>query len=302
MRYFWLSFIAAAILLLVNINGFIDTMTNSAMGCGHGYPLCNGKFYPNFHDYHSVIEYTHRIFVGLASILLFVVSGIAWFRYKSRRMKWLVLFAIIGILAESTLGALTVMISLSPLLLAAHLGTALISFAALCNMTYVIYQEEKKIQHTGTIHSSFTTFSWFTFIFLYAAIYFGGFVAKTGSGAAFRGFPIPTEHLAEVGNAFWVDVFHRLFALCLIILFFLLIRMAKKYRTIRPDLYRLSKLGFLLIILQGFSGALLIYTHLSLGAVLVHISVLSLLVGTLSIICIQSGFHNKSVNHLFSLN
>jgi heme a synthase len=297
MRYFWLSLTAAVIMFLVNINGFIDTMTNSAMGCGTTYPLCNGKFLPDFNDYHSVIEYTHRIFVGLAGILLFVVSGMAWFRYKTRRMKWLVVFAIIGILAESTLGALTVIMPLSHYLLAAHLGTALISFAALCNMTYVIYQEEKNIQYMGDLPSSFSKFSWFTFIFLYAAIYFGGFVAKTGSGGAFRGYPFPTESFQEVGNAFWIDVFHRLFALCLIILLLLLIRFAKKYRGIRPDLYRISIICFILIIFQGLSGALLIYTHLSLGSVLVHVSFLSLLVGLLSIICIQSGYKNNKVTN-----
>jgi heme a synthase len=293
MRYFWLSFIAAASIFLVNIIGFIDTMTNSAMGCGSGYPLCNGKLIPDFNDYHSVIEYTHRIVVGLASILLFIVSFISWFRYKSKTIKWLVLFAILGILGESTLGALTVMISLSPLLLAAHLGIALISFSALFNIAYFIYLEEKKIQYDGKMSSSFTNLSWFTFIFLYAAIYFGGYVAKTGSGGAFRGFPIPTEHFADVGMAFWVDVTHRLFALGLIILLYVLIRLAKKDRIIRPDVYRLSLICFLLIFIQGLSGALLIYTHLSLGAVLLHVSTLSLLVGTLSVICFQSGLKKR---------
>jgi heme a synthase len=295
MRYFWLSLTAAVIMFLVNINGFIDTLTNSALGCGRTYPLCNGKFLPDFNDYHSVIEYTHRIFVGLAGTLLFVVSAMVWFRYKTRRMKWLVAFAIIGVLAESILGALTVIMPLSHYLLAAHLGTALISFAALCNMTYAIFQEEKNIQYLGDMPSSFSKFSWFTFIFLYAAIYFGGFVAKTGSGGAFRGYPFPTESFQEVGNAFWIDVFHRLFALCLIILLLLLIRFAKKYRGIRPDLYRISIICFVLIIFQGLSGALLIYTHLSLGSVLVHVSFLSLLVGLLSIICIQSGYKNNEV-------
>jgi cytochrome c oxidase assembly protein subunit 15 len=288
MRYFWLSFIAAATLFLVNILGFIDTMTNSAMGCGRGYPLCNGSLFPNFSDYHSVIEYTHRIIVGLASILLFVVSAIAWFRYKSRKVKWLVLFAIIGILGESTLGALTVMISLSPMLLAAHLGIALISFSALVNIAYVIYHEERKIHQLKKMSTSFSLFSWFTFIFLYAAIYFGGYVAKTGSGGAFRGFPIPTERFADAGSAFWVDVTHRTFALGLIILFFLSLQMTKKFRTVRKDLYYFSLINFIFILFQGLSGALLIYTHLSLGAVLLHVSILSLIVAGQSIICFQS--------------
>ncbi|OIK13277.1 hypothetical protein BIV60_14415 [Bacillus sp. MUM 116] len=288
MKYFWLSIIAAASLFLVNIIGFIDTMTNSAMGCGSGYPLCNGKLYPDFSDYHSVIEYTHRIVVGLASLLLFVVSAIAWIRYKKRKVKILVLFAIIGIFGESTLGALTVMVSLSPLLLAAHLGIALISFAALINIAYVTYLEEKNIPQLKKLPASFSAFSWFVFIFLYAAIYFGGYVAKTGSGEAFRGFPIPTESYAAVGDAFWVDVIHRSFALGLIILFFSLIQLTKKYRQDRPEIYRFSQINFLFILLQGLSGALLIYTHLSLGAVLLHVSILSLLVGIQSIVCFQS--------------
>ncbi|XJZ25768.1 heme A synthase [Bacillota bacterium Lsc_1132] len=288
MRYFWLAVFAATTIFLVNIIGFVDTMTNSAMGCGRGYPLCNGSLLPNFSDYHSVIEYTHRLVVGLASILLFVMSAIAWFRYKSRKIKWLVFFAIIGIIGESTLGALTVLISLSPMLLAAHLGVALISFSALVNIAFVIYLEEKNIHHLEKMSSSFSFFSWFVFVFLYAAIYFGGYVAKTGSGGAFRGFPIPTESLAEVGNVFWVDVTHRLFALGLIILFFILNRLAKKARAIRPDIYRMSQINIFFILLQALSGALLIYTHLSLGAVLLHVSILSLLVGAQSIICFQS--------------
>jgi cytochrome c oxidase assembly protein subunit 15 len=288
MRYFWLSILAAATLFLVNLIGFIDTMTNSAMGCGSGYPLCNGSIFPDFSDYHSVIEYTHRVFVGLASILLFVVSAIAWVRYKTKKMKWLVVFAVLGILGESTLGALTVMIKLSPMLLAAHLGIALISFSALLNMAYVIYLEEKNVKSSPKMPSSFRSLSWFTFIFLYAAIYFGGYVAKSGSGYSFRGFPFPSENMAEAGFAFWVDVIHRLFALGLIILFFLITRSAKKYRPIRNDLYRFSFMNFIFILLQGLSGALLIYTHLTLGSVLIHVSILSLLVGFQSIICFQS--------------
>ncbi|NRD79538.1 heme A synthase [Bacillus sp. BRMEA1] len=287
MRYFWLAFTAAATIFLVNIIGFVDTQTQSAMGCGSGYPLCNGKLYPNFYDYHSVIEYTHRIVVGLASILLFITSFIAWFRYKSPRMKWLVGFAVFGILGESTLGALTVMVALSPMLLAAHLGVALISFSALVNIAYAIYHEEKKISYSGHVPSSLNIFSWFTFIFLYAAIYFGGYVAKTGSGGSFKGFPFPTEHFSDVGNTYWVDVIHRLFALFLIVFILLLVRMARKVRTVRPDVYRLSLISIVLILLQGLSGGILIYTQLHLVSVLLHISFVSLLAATLSVICIQ---------------
>ncbi|MCM3567645.1 heme A synthase [Neobacillus mesonae] len=288
MRYFWLSISAAAAIFLVNIIGFIDTMTGSAMGCGSGYPLCNGKLIPDFTDYHSIIEYTHRIIVGLSSILLFTVSALSWIRYKSRTIKWLVLFAVLGILGESTLGALTVIISLSPMLLALHLGIALISFSSLMNIAYVIYQEERKIQITEKLPSSFMSFSWFVMVFLYIAIYFGGFVSKTGAGSSFRGYPFPTETFAEAGNALWIDLGHRLFALGLIILFIILFRMALKYRVVRSDIYRLSVICLVLIVLQALSGALLIYTNLSLGSILVHVSIVSLLVSMLSIICIQS--------------
>ncbi|MFF2877674.1 heme A synthase [Gottfriedia sp. NPDC057991] len=287
MKFFKLSIIAASFLFLVNIIGFIDTLTNSAMGCGSGFPLCNGSVFPDFSDYHSIIEYTHRIVVGGASILLFVVSGITWIKYKSPKMKWLALFAILGILGESTLGALTVMIKLSHLILAAHLGIALISFSALVNIAYGIYREEKKIRDSKKLPTSFSVFSWFTFLFLYVAIYFGGYVAKTGSGGAFRGFPIPTEHFSIVGNAYWIDVIHRSLALGLVILFFIQMVLSKKYRHVRPDIYRFSQINFLFIMMQGLSGYLLIFSHLSLGAVLLHVSILSLLVGIQSIICIQ---------------
>lgn len=294
MRYFWIAFTAAALIFLVNIIGFIDTMTGSAMGCGKGYPLCNGKIIPDFTNYHTVIEFTHRVVVALSSIFLFVICAISWFRYRSRLMRWLVVFAILGILGESTLGALTVIFSLSPLLLAAHLGIALISFAALVNIAYVIYHEEQNIRYSGKMSSSFTFFSWFSFVVLYAAIYFGGYVAKTGSGAAFRGFPIPTETLAVAGDAFWVDVIHRTFALVLVILFIALVVFSKRNRSVRPDIYRFSMICLGLIILQALSGGLLVYTHLSLGAVLLHVSVISLLVGMLTVICVHGSYYGSS--------
>jgi heme a synthase len=288
MKYFWLTFTAAVFIFLVNIIGFIDTRTGSAMGCGSDFPLCNGKFYPDFNDIHSIIEYTHRLVVGLASIFLFAASILALLKYKSRIVRWSVFFALIGLLGESVLGALTVMMPLSSYLLAAHLGIALLAFSGLVNLAYVIYQREKQIEHIEVMPSSFTVLSWFSFFVLYLAVYFGGYVAKTASGTFFKGIPFPTETFAEVGNAFWIDVIHRSFALILVVLFFTLFLWAKKYRMVRKDIYRLSILNLVLIFLQGLSGYLLVYTHLSLGSVLLHVSTLTLTVATLSIICIQS--------------
>ncbi|HJV44716.1 MAG TPA: COX15/CtaA family protein [Bacillota bacterium] len=286
-RYFRLTLWATIFMFIAEFSGFVDTFTGSISGCGTDYPFCNGKLYPNFSDYHSVIEYTHRILVFCASMLLIVVSILIWRHYKQKKMKLLILFSLSGIIFESFLGAIAVIYTNPPELIATHLGTALLSFAGLLSLTATLAQMKRGAQWME-VEPSFKKLSWFTFAYFFVEIYFGAYVASTGSGGAFQGFPFPTESLENVGRAFWLDVLHRSFAVGLLILTYLLMSKTKKYKHTRRELYVESRLTFGIVWLQAFSGALLVYTHLSLWSILVHVFLVTLLYGLLSLMGVQS--------------
>jgi heme a synthase len=289
MKSFRLAISAAIAFFFVNFMGFIDTFTASTEGCGKDYPFCNGKLYPDFNDYHAVIEYTHRLVVLVGMLLLLAVSVVAWRRYKTRKVKALILFAIGGVFAEATLGALAVYFSSPPLIMAGHIGIALISFAALLNLAYTIREQEQG-SAGNAVSKRFRGYAWFTLVYLYVAIYFGAYVASSGAGVMFQGALYPTETFADVHNALWVDIAHRGFALGLVLLSIGMIVYAKR----QGRFVGISIASFVLVLLQGVSGILLVVTHLHLSAILLHVSVVSLLFGFISLIAVQSSVGSRA--------
>jgi heme a synthase len=285
-RFFRLSLWATIVMFIAEFSGFVDTFTGSISGCGTDYPFCNGKLYPDITDYHSVIEYTHRILVFCASMLLITASVLIWRHYKLKNIRWLIIFALSGVFMESFLGAIAVMFTNPPALIATHLGTALLSFAGLLSLTATLGQMKRKetiVQADPTLRK----LSWFTFLYFFIEIYFGAYVASTGSGGAFQGFPFPTESLEAVGRSFWLDVIHRFFAVGLLILTYLLMVKTKKYEQTRKELYIESRITFGLVWLQALSGALIIYTQLSLASILFHVFLVTLLYGLFSLMGVQ---------------
>lgn len=283
MRNARLAMWAAIVFFFANFMGFVDTFTASTQGCGKDYPFCNGKLYPDFNDYHSVIEYTHRLVVLIGMVLLAAVSVIAWRRYKTKKVKALILSAVGGVLAEAVLGALAVFYHSPPLIMAGHIGLALISFAALLNLAYTIRDLEQGASGKP-VGKGFVRYVWFALVYLYVAIYFGAYVASSGAGGMFQGALVPTEPVDSPLNAFWIDLGHRGLALGLVLLSIGLMVMAKK----QQQYVRTSVAIFVLVLLQGVSGVLLVVTHLHLAAIMLHVTNVSLLFGMLSLIGVQS--------------
>ena len=95
------------------------------------------------------------------------------------------------------------------------------------------------------------------------------------NGKVFPGFSGP------VGVAFA----HRLAALAGALLIVGLVYWSARLREVRPDLYRASVAALILVVLQSFSGALVVWTRLDIFSTLSHAGIVTLLFGSLSYIC-----------------
>jgi heme a synthase len=294
-RVFLLSLITAIGLFIVNTTGFIDTMTNSVSGCGKYWPLCNGSLIPHTWNYHTWIEYGHRVIVLSAAALLIITAISAWRKYGShRRIRITIGFAALGVIIESFLGALSVFWVNPPALMATHMGVALISFGSMIVLTVLIHDLERpaSIKRVDA-NKSLARLIWFTFVYLFLAIYFGAYVSSTGAGAAFRGFPVPTETYAMAHQFLLIDIAHRTIGLGLLVLVIALAVLSHRTKLQRRELYIGSVWSVVLVCLQALSGALLVYTHLSLSAVMFHVSIVSLLFGLLCFLSISCVKHSK---------
>src|SRR5258708_9821169 len=121
-RFATLAWIAAACAYLLIVLGAIVRISGSGMGCGDHWPLCNGHLFPSLRDIPTVIEWSHRLVAGVVSILVVALVVLDW------RRAWP---ALVLLIVQILLGAVTVKTGLTPALVILHLGTAMLLVAAL---------------------------------------------------------------------------------------------------------------------------------------------------------------------------
>ena len=105
--------------------GGVVRVSGSGLGCPD-WPLCNGRPYPPA-NVHSIIEYSHRAVGSVTGVLIIATVVVAWVAFRKRRplVAYLATASLIGVVGEGILGGIVVAKELSPWLVLAHLGLAM---------------------------------------------------------------------------------------------------------------------------------------------------------------------------------
>lgn len=132
-----LAFLTATFAYALIVIGLVVRITDSGMGCGDDWPLCNGQVVPAFTDHHVVIEYLHRVVtLGITGLTLALAAvtlarrnepGVAGPAGPLRAVA--LAMGLLGL--QVMLGAIVVWLELQALSVVLHLGTALAFLAAL---------------------------------------------------------------------------------------------------------------------------------------------------------------------------
>ena len=127
----------AATFLLVIVGGVVR-LSDSGLGCGpagsgfHGWPMCRGDLVPGL-ELNAIVEYAHRALAAACGLLMIALAVWAWRSLRGSH-PGIVRAAVGGvalIVAQGLLGAATVELNLDELLVAAHLGLAMLLLALL---------------------------------------------------------------------------------------------------------------------------------------------------------------------------
>ena len=111
--------------------GGVVRITGSGMGCGDHWPLCNGQWFPPL-DLPTAIEIGHRWIAAILSILIVAVAWQAWRRHRSEpRLLRPAVLALVLLIVQVLLGAVTVKLELPAGVVIAHLANAMLLLAAL---------------------------------------------------------------------------------------------------------------------------------------------------------------------------
>ncbi len=111
-----------AALVAVTLGGVVR-VTDSDLGCPD-WPLCQGRIIPP-PNAASWIEYIHRLGAATTTVFisLMLLSGLARYGVRDRRALLIALPPLL-LATQATLGALTVLLEVPPVVAAAHMGTA----------------------------------------------------------------------------------------------------------------------------------------------------------------------------------
>lgn len=74
----WFAVLTTIGMLLILLGGALVTKTNSGMGCGRSWPLCNDELIPSKITIELVIELAHRLVSGIVGIMVLILSIWSW--------------------------------------------------------------------------------------------------------------------------------------------------------------------------------------------------------------------------------
>ena len=119
----------------IALGGFVRA-SESGLGCPD-WPLCHGKIIPPF-EFHTLIEYSHRLNGSLLGILVAVLLILCITRYRRDKQLMLANYAAFTLVVSAgILGGITVITELAWWIRLIHLGIA--QFLAACLM-YITYK------------------------------------------------------------------------------------------------------------------------------------------------------------------
>src|SRR5437762_4637743 len=126
-----LSVATALVTYALVVLGGVVRVSGSGLGCPD-WPLCHGRVLPPL-DLHAIIEYSHRTTASLTSVLVVATAVVAWVAWRNRRDLVIPATFAVGLLAiQVVLGAITVRLELPPMIVLAHLATAMALLGAVC--------------------------------------------------------------------------------------------------------------------------------------------------------------------------
>src|SRR5436853_5243044 len=67
--------------IVIVIGGYVTT-SNSGLGCGESWPLCEGAVFPSLNRPELVIELSHRLFNFVVGVFVLGTAVVAWTGYR----------------------------------------------------------------------------------------------------------------------------------------------------------------------------------------------------------------------------
>jgi heme A synthase len=210
---------AAATFFLIAFGGFVR-ISESGMGCGDSWPLCNGQIVPEM-SFSTFIELGHRIVAAVVAALVVAVSVMAWKWGDAGDPLWTKLkragiLSVVLVAVQIMLGAVTVWLELPAASVILHLGTAMLLLAVL--LSAALTAGASNAGRPVKVSDTASGVAWWTAVSGFLVVIAGGLVANLDAGPACQGFPACNGSWMPADNPLMqVHWGHRLVAYALVV-------------------------------------------------------------------------------------
>lgn len=276
-----LAVVTALGMFLVLIMGANVTATGSGDGCGNHWPLCNGSVLPA-DTFESVVEYSHRFVTGIEGWLVIATAVGAWrIRRTFPVFRLLVPVMVLFLVIQALMGAAAVKWPQSDEVMALHFGISLVCLAAAALIARIVTearrdrtQDHLRLAAMRARHVAPATLRWLAvtaLVFSVVTAYLGAYVRHTGNELACLGWPTcEGQVLHAVTGPAGVHYNHRLAAVVITLLVVALLWMTWRMREARPDLFRISAVAGVVVLMQSAVGGLVVVTNVQILTTLAH--------------------------------
>lgn len=287
-----LALVTALLTLGLIVFGAVVRVTDSGLGCGNHWPLCNGTIFPPLDNLTAWIEWLHRLFALLIGVfgLVTLVIAIRAYRQRNKAVLGATITAALLFLAQSALGAIVVVFDLPPTFVTLHLGTAMLLFAALILMTVLSsYQRQTAYKTDGV-----TTLAYVTAALSLVIILTGALVRGSGATLACTDWPLCDGQIIPTGRGqlAMIHMLHRFAVLALGIS--LVILVWQVYQNRKDGQIRLLAVGSLVVyLLQAGVGAMFVITAAAPIWGAAHVGLAATTWGLLVILCVREWLNSR---------
>ncbi len=260
--------------------GNIVSGTNSGMGCGSHWPLCQGHLLPPLSDPALVIEWTHRLLALLVGLSILAMTIVAWRRERDKPvLVGLSTASLVLVVMVSAFGGITVLLDLPKETSTAHFALGLLLFALLVVLAAIVYSPYSPSPRVSTAHR----WALLSIMLVYLQAVLGAYVRHSNAGLVLPLLPflplLPNLAISPIAHQ-WS---HRLLAL--------LVLGAVSLTAAKASTSGYSAMGIgaaVLVLAQILLGILTIWARLHPVVAMLHLAGALALLGLLIVLAVRS--------------
>jgi cytochrome c oxidase assembly protein subunit 15 len=271
-----ITFLCVFVLCLIALGGAVRAM-DAGLSCPD-WPLCFGKFIPDFHP-QVYFEFIHRVIAGLVAVFTAVLTYAVYKKKQYPKIARVLVTSMCAVLIlQIIMGGLTVLKLLYFGVVTLHLLLGMLFFTLLCTLHFLITRgfpkPDKKVPGFLVFLTSLTVAA------VFGQILLGGLVSSNYAGLACPDFPLCNGRwIPTLDGIVGLQVIHRLGAyttFAILYFVFLVIRLNLRRPWMKRSVVWSGQLAISFIMLQlviGMSNVLfkvppvITVAHLAVAAI-----------------------------------